>query len=118
MKKSTDKQETSVLKGESVLSVGKLLKNRDNVKFSAGTATIGIRGTDIEGAMIGDGQDDRAGSITVHDGLTEMQLETGETAVIEKEKSGFTPKDPKRASRSFKFLTIVPLSCGLRDSTL
>ena len=66
------------------------------MKFSAGTATIGIRGTDIEVAMIGDGQEDRAGIYNyVHDGLTEMQLETGQTAMIEKEKSGFTPKDPR-----------------------
>ena len=96
-KKSTDKQETSVLKGGIRAVSGEIAKkNRDNVKFSAGTATIGIRGTDIEVAMIGDGQEDRAGIYNyVHDGLTEMQLETGQTAMIEKEKSGFTPKDPK-----------------------
>jgi len=96
-KKSTDKQETSVLKGGIRAVSGEIAKkNRDNVKFSAGTATIGIRGTDIEVAMIGDGADDRAGIYNyVHDGLTEMKLETGQTALIEKEKSGFTPKDPK-----------------------
>jgi hypothetical protein len=96
-KKSTDKQETSVLKGGIRAVSGEIAKkSRDNVKFSAGTATIGIRGTDIEVAMIGDGQQDRAGIYNyVHDGLTEMKLETGQTAMIEKEKSGFTPKDPK-----------------------
>jgi len=96
-KKSTDKQETSVLKGGIRAVSGEIAKkNRDNVKFSAGTATIGIRGTDIEVAMIGDGQEDRAGIYNyVHDGQTEMKLETGQTAMIEKEKSGFTPKDPK-----------------------
>ena len=96
-KKPTDKQETSVLKGGIRAVSGQIAKNnRDNVKFSAGTATIGIRGTDIEVAMIGDGQEDRAGVYNyVHDGLTEMKLETGQTAMVEKEKSGFTPKDPK-----------------------
>lgn len=96
-KKPTDKQETSVLKGTIRAVSGGVGKSaRDNVKFSAGTATIGIRGTDIELAIIGDGETDRAGIYNfVHDGLTEMQLASGESAIIEKEKSGFTPKDPK-----------------------
>ena len=96
-KKSTDRQETSVLKGAIRAVSGELAKrNQDRVKFSAGTATIGIRGTDIEVAIIGDDMQDRPGIYNfVYDGSTEMQLATGESAVIEKEKSGFTPKNPK-----------------------
>lgn len=109
-KKSTDKQETAVLKGGIRAVSGELAKrNQDNVKFSAGTATIGIRGTDIEVAIIGDGMQDRAGTYNfVHDGLTEMQLATGESAMIEKEKSGFTPKDPKPGESLLQVLDARP----------
>ena len=95
-KKSTDEQKTSVLKGAiRAVSGGIAERTKENVTFSAGTATIGIRGTDIEVAIIRDGSSDRAGIYNyVYEGSTEMALVTGESAVVEKEQSGFTPKDP------------------------
>ena len=63
--------------------------------------------------MIGDGEEDRAGIYNyVHDGLTEMKLETGQTAMIEKEKSGFTPKTLSRVNLFCRFLMIDPHFCG------
>ncbi|NBO94235.1 MAG: hypothetical protein EBU79_00020 [Betaproteobacteria bacterium] len=63
-----------------------------NVKYSAGTATIGIRGTDIEVAIIGEGQQDRSGIYHfVYAGSTEMRLDTGEVVQVEKELTGFSP---------------------------
>ena len=96
-KKPSDEQKTSVLSGAIRAVSGAVGKQaKENVSFSAGTATIGIRGTDIEIAIIGDGASDRAGIYNyVYDGETEMALKTGERAVVEKEKAGFTPKDPK-----------------------
>ena len=91
--KPDDRSSTSVAAGAIRAVSGQIAKDRPaNVKYSAGTATIGIRGTDIEVAMIGEGQQDRSGIYNyVYAGSTEMRLETGETALVEKELTGFTP---------------------------
>jgi hypothetical protein len=91
--KPDDRSSTSVAAGAIRAVSGQIAKDKPaNVKYSAGTATIGIRGTDIEVAMIGDGQQDRSGIYNyVYAGSTEMRLETGETALVEKELTGFTP---------------------------
>ncbi len=92
--KATDTMKTTVLSGTLRAVSGTIGKGQpDNVKYEVGTATIGIRGTDIELAIIPEGQKDRAGTYNyVHDGETSMTLDSGETAVVEKELSGFTPE--------------------------
>jgi hypothetical protein len=96
-KRDTDKQSTTLLKGalRSISGeIGKLTPK--NVNYNAATATIGIRGTDIDVAIIGEGQADRAGVYNyVRDGMTEVALASGERALVEKEKAGFIPKNPK-----------------------
>ena len=92
--KATDTMKTTILSGTLRAVSGTIGKGQpDNVKYEVGTATIGIRGTDIELAIIPEGQKDRAGIYDyVHDGETSMTLDTGETVNVEKELSGFTPE--------------------------
>jgi len=91
--KPTDNAKTSVVAGTLRAVSGQIGKGQpDNVKYEAGTATIGIRGTDIELAIIPEGRKDRAGVYNyVHDGSVQMALNTGEAAMVEKESTGFTP---------------------------
>ena len=91
--KPTDNAKTSVVAGTLRAVSGQIGKGQpDNVKYEAGTATIGIRGTDIELAIIPEGRKDRAGVYNyVHDGSVQMALNTGEAALVEKESTGFTP---------------------------
>lgn len=91
--KPTDNAKTSVVAGTLRAVSGQIGKGQpDNVKYEAGTATIGIRGTDIELAIIPEGRKDRAGVYNyVHDGSVQMTLNTGENALVEKELTGFTP---------------------------
>jgi hypothetical protein len=92
-KKSTDTVNTNLVSGTLRAVSGQIAKaTPQNVKYDAGAATIGIRGTDIELAIIPEGAKDRAGIYNyVHSGETEMSLDTGETVVVGKELSGFTP---------------------------
>lgn len=92
-KKGNDTVKTSLVSGTLRAVSGQIAKaTPDNVKYDAGAATIGIRGTDIELAIVPDGARDRAGIYNyVHSGETEMSLETGEQMVVGKELSGFTP---------------------------
>jgi len=91
--KPTDNAKTTVIAGTLRAVSGSIGKGQpDNVKYEAGTATIGIRGTDIEVAIVAEGAKDRAGIYNyVYDGETVMALNTGEKANVEKELTGFTP---------------------------
>ena len=93
-KKATDTSQTSLLSGTLRAVSGQIAKAQpSNVKYDAGAATIGIRGTDIEVAIVPEGAKDRAGIYNyVHSGETEMKLETGESAVVSKELTGFSPE--------------------------
>ena len=93
-KKSTDTSQSSLLSGTLRAVSGQIAKAQpSNVKYDAGAATIGIRGTDIEVAIVPEGAKDRAGIYNyVHSGETEMTLETGESAIVSKELTGFTPE--------------------------
>ena len=88
-----DAAKTTLLAGTMRAVSGQIGKGQpENVKYEAGTATIGIRGTDIEVAIIPDGQKDRAGIYNyVYDGETLMALNTGESSPVEKELTGFAP---------------------------
>jgi hypothetical protein len=91
--KPSDNAKTSVVAGTLRAVSGQIAKAQpQNVKFEAGTATIGIRGTDIELAIVPEGRKDRAGVYNyVHDGSIQMALNTGESTVVDKELTGFTP---------------------------
>lgn len=91
--KPSDNAKTSVVAGTLRAVSGQIGKAQpENVKYEAGTATIGIRGTDIELAIVPEGRKDRAGVYNyVHDGSVQMALNTGESTVVDKELTGFTP---------------------------
>ncbi len=93
-KKPTDAVNTSLVSGTLRAVSGQIAKAQPaNVKYDAGAATIGIRGTDIEVAIVPEGAKDRAGIYNfVHSGETEMSLDTGEQTVVGKDLSGFAPK--------------------------
>lgn len=109
--KPTDEQVTTVLKGALRSVSGVIAKNTPkNVNYKVGTATIGIRGTDIDLAIIGDGEQDRAGTYNyVREGQTEVILASGERAIIEKEKSGFIPSTPAPGEALLQVLNDRPL---------
>jgi hypothetical protein len=88
-----DAAKTTLIAGTMRAVSGQIGKGQpENVKYEAGTATIGIRGTDIEVAIIPEGQKDRAGIYNyVYDGETLMALNTGESSPVEKELTGFAP---------------------------
>jgi hypothetical protein len=92
-KQPTDTIKTNVMAGTLRAVSGQIGKGQpDNVKYEANTATIGIRGTDIELAIIPEGGKDRAGVYNyVHDGEVSMALSTGEKVTVTKELTGFTP---------------------------
>ena len=92
-KQPTDTIKTNVVSGTLRAVSGQIGKGQpDNVKYEANTATIGIRGTDIELAIIPEGSKDRAGVYNyVHAGEVQMALNTGEKMIITKELTGFTP---------------------------
>ena len=96
-KKPDDIVSTNVISGAVRAVSGRIAKEKpSNAKFSVGTATVGIRGTDIELAIIPEGKQDRAGVYNyVYSGETQMALATGESVIVEKETSGFTPANPK-----------------------
>lgn len=93
-KKPTDAVNTSLVSGTLRAVSGQIAKAQPaNVKYDAGAATIGIRGTDIEVAIVPEGAKDRAGIYNfVHSGETEMSLDTGEQTVVGKDLSGFAPQ--------------------------
>ena len=91
--KATDTLTAAVLSGTLRAVSGQIGKGQpDNVKYQVGTATIGIRGTDIEIGIVPEGQKDRAGIYNyVYAGETSMRLATGETSNIQKDLTGFSP---------------------------
>ncbi len=121
-KQASDTAKTDVLAGTLRAVSGQIAKGQpDNVKYSAGTATIGIRGTDIELAIIEEGQSDRAGIYNyVHSGETSMTLASGETANVERELTGFTPTNPTPGEPLLQILRDRPafLQIGIFDALL
>ena len=91
--KPSDNAKTSVVAGTLRAVSGQIGKAQpENVKYEGGTATIGIRGTDIELAIIPEGRKDRTGIYSyVHDGSVQMALDSGENTLIDKGLTGFIP---------------------------
>ncbi len=92
-----DRVQTNVVSGAVRAVSGAIAKaNPSNVNYAVGTATVGIRGTDIELAILPEGRPDRAGIYNyVYSGETQMTLASGESVNVEKETSGFSPTTPK-----------------------
>ena len=113
--KSTDSFFTSLIKGGLRSVTGLLGKTRsDSVKFTTPTATIGIRGTDFEIAILSeDTQDARAGTYNyVHDGKTSLSLdkaETGPTSIdVKPEETGLALANPRPGEPALQILKQRP----------
>jgi hypothetical protein len=121
-KKAGDTVKTNLLSGALRAVSGQIAKGQpDNVKYESGAATIGIRGTDIELAMVPEGKKDRAGLYNyVHSGETSMTLDTGESIIVEKELTGFNPETIKPGEARLQLLRDRPafLSSGGFDALL
>lgn len=109
-KKSDDVVSTNVVSGAVRAVSGQIASgNPANARYAVGTATVGIRGTDIELAIIGEGRRDRAGIYNyVYSGETQMSLASGESVIVEKETSGFTPSNPQPGEPRLQILRDRP----------
>jgi FecR protein len=66
------------------------------VVFRTPTATVGIRGTDFELALVPEGERDRAGVYNfVHDGSTNLQIASGDSLDVQVDQTGFAPDNPQ-----------------------
>ena len=78
------------------------------VQYQTPTATIGIRGTDLEIAIIPAGERDRAGIYNfVHDGSTSMEL-AGQSLDVQREETGFAPETPQAGEPALLLLRERP----------
>lgn len=81
-----------------------------SVRYEAATATIGIRGTDFELTILPDGTPDGRGGIYnfVYDGITNMQIATGENLDVAKDTTGFSPENPAPGEARLQLLRQRP----------
>src|SRR5262249_1032657 len=100
-----------VLRGSMRAITGLIAKSRPSANtISSITATIGIRGTDLEVAVIPEGSSEgRAGTYNVmREGETEMQVTTGETLIVRRDQTGFAPERPEPGEPSLQLLRQAP----------
>jgi hypothetical protein len=111
-KKSTDAAQFSLLRGAARFLTGLIGKtSRDRVKVVAATATVGIRGTDFEVAIVAeDTAEARAGVYDfVHDGATNIKLAAGPSLDVGKEQTAFAPDKPKPGEAPLYILDSTPV---------
>ncbi len=121
--KPTDSMFASLLKG-AVRSVSGLLgkAHPSNVRFATATATVGIRGTDFELAIVEtDSGDTRAGTYDyVYDGKTNIAVAAGNNVDVAPEQTGLALANPKPGEEPVQLLREKPafLSGGGFDAIL
>jgi hypothetical protein len=102
-----------LLRGTARMITGAIAKRTPaNVRFSTITATIGVRGTDFEVAVIPeDTADARAGVYDyVRDGATNIQLvQTGQSLDVRKSQTAFAPDKPKPGEEPLQILRETPI---------
>lgn len=111
-KKATDSVQFSLLRGIARLVTGLVgATSRDRVRVVAATATVGIRGTDFEVAVITeDTPDARAGVYDyVHDGATNIRLASGPSLDVKKDQAAFAPDKLKPGEEPLYLLDSTPL---------
>jgi hypothetical protein len=100
-----------VLKGSLRAITGLIAKSRPSANsISSITATIGIRGTDLEVAVVPEGSSEgRAGTYNlVRDGETEMQVATGETLAVRRDQTGFAAERLEPGEPALQLLQAMP----------
>lgn len=111
-KKPTDTAQFSLFKGVARLLTGLVgSASPKQVRITAATATVGIRGTDFEVAVVTeDTPDARAGVYNyVHDGATNIQLASGPKLDVKKDQTAFAPDKPKPGEDPLYILDSTPL---------
>jgi hypothetical protein len=109
--KPSDSSIISILRGTARMISGLIGKNTPSqVTVRAPTATIGIRGTDFEVAVIpDDATDARAGVYNyVRDGSTNIQIASGQQADVRKDQTAFAPQNPRPGEDPLQILRETP----------
>jgi FecR protein len=110
--KPTDSMVSTLLRGTARMVSGLIGKSRPtNVAVRASTATIGIRGTDFEIALVAqDEGNTRAGIYNyVHDGRTNVTLAQGPSADVPKDKTAFAPANLRPGESPLQILDDRPV---------
>lgn len=111
-KAASDSSLVMLLRGTARLVTG-LIGRRNPASFRASTptATIGIRGTDFEVAVIPEDRPDaRAGVYDfVHDGATNIKIATGQSLDVKKDQTAFAPDKPKPGEEPLQLLRERPI---------
>lgn len=110
--KATDSMLSTLLRGTARMVTGLIGKTRPaNVAVRVSTATVGIRGTDFEIALVA--EDDgatRAGVYNyVHDGRTNVTLAQGPSADVPKDKTAFAPANLRPGESPLQILDDRPV---------
>lgn len=111
-KKATDTAQFSLLRGIARLVTGLVGgTSPDRVRLTASTATVGIRGTDFEVAVVTeDTAEARAGVYNrVHDGATNIKLASGPSLDVKKEQTAFAPDKLKPGEEPLYILDSTPV---------
>jgi hypothetical protein len=111
-KKPTDAAQFSLLRGAARLLTGLIGKtSRDRVTVTAATATVGIRGTDFEVAIVAeDTPEARAGVYDyVHEGSTNIKLAAGPALDVNKDQTAFAPDKLKPGEAPLYILDSTPV---------
>lgn len=109
--KPSDSSIISVLRGTARMISGLIGKTMPSqVAVRAPTATIGIRGTDFEVAVIPDDTPDaRAGVYNyVRDGSTNIQIASGQQTDVRKDQTAFAPQNPRPGEDALQILRETP----------
>ena len=109
--KPTDGMFANLLKGAVRSVTGLIGKTRPaNVRFSTTTATVGIRGTDFELAIVPEGSSDgRAGTYNyVYDGGTSLQIASGQSIAVAPEQTGLAVDNPRPGEEPLQLLRERP----------
>jgi len=109
--KPSDSAIISILRGTARMISGLIGKTRPSqVAVRAPTATIGIRGTDFEVAVIPeDTPDVRAGVYNyVRDGSTNIQIASGQQTDVRKDQTAFAPQNPRPGEDPLQILRETP----------
>lgn len=111
-KKPTDSTQYALLSGIARFVTGLVGRaSPDRVRVVAATATVGIRGTDFEVAVVTeDTPDARAGVYDrVYDGTTNIKLASGPSLDVKKEQTAFAPDKLKPGEEPLYILDSTPI---------
>jgi len=109
--KPTDGVFASLFKGTVRAVTGLIGKSRpSSVRLATPTATVGIRGTDFELAIVPEGSSDgRAGTYNyVYDGGTSLQIASGQSIAVAPEQTGLAVDNPRPGEEPLQLLRERP----------